>query len=170
MSSGGGATHPGGVHLQASKALEPVAGDSVVVTRPGAYVLRAAAEHIDVRRFESLTGEGRRALAASAPGRAAACLREALALWRGAPLADVSDEPFAQPQIAWLEELRADVIEDRIEADLALGQHAEVVSELEALVVAHPLRERLYQQLMIALYRCGRQAEALAVYRWHSAR
>ena len=109
-------------------------------------------------------GRAVRALAADAPGQAAAVLGEALALWRGAPLADVSDEPFAQAEIARLEELRAGVIEDRIEADLALGRHADVVSELEALVAAHPLRERLYQQLMIALYRCGRQAEALAVY------
>ncbi len=144
--------------------LEPAAGGPVVLTRPGAYVLQAAGERIDVRRFERLAGEGRRALAAHAPSRAAADLREALALWRGAPLADVGDEPFAQAEIARLQELRAGVIEDRIEADLALGRHADVVSELEALVAAFPLRERHYQQLMIALYRCGRQAEALAVY------
>ena len=150
------------------KTLEPAAGGAVLLTRPGAYVLLAPGERIDARRFERLAGEGRRALEASAPGRAAADLREALALWRGAPLANVGDEPFAQAEIARLEELRAGALEDRIEADLALGHHGDVVGELEVLAAAHPMRERLYQQLMIALYRCGRQAEALAVY--HSAR
>ena len=146
------------------KTLEPAAGCQVVLTRPGAYLLRAAGEHIDVRRFERLACEGRRALAANAPGEAAADLREALGLWRGEPLADISHEHFAQPEIARLEELRAGAIEDRVDADISLGHHADVVSELGALVAVHPLRERLYQLLMIALYRCGRQAEALAVY------
>ena len=164
-----GAQHTLEVYIsRLRKTLEPAAGGQVVLTRPGAYVLRATREHIDVRRFERLAGDGRRALAANAPGQAATDLREALALWRGAPLADVSDEPFAQVEIARLEELRAGVIEDRIEADLALGRHRDAVSELEALVAAYPLRERLRQQLMIALYRCGRQADALAVY--HSTR
>jgi ABC-type transport system substrate-binding protein/DNA-binding SARP family transcriptional activator/streptogramin lyase len=164
-----GAQHTLEVYIsRLRKALEPAAGGPVVLTRPGAYVLQAAGERIDVRRFERFAGEGRRALAAGAPGRAAADLREALALWRGAALADVGDEPFAQAEIARLEELRAGAIEDRIEADLALGCHGDMVGELEALAAAHPLRERLYQLLMIALYRCGRQAEALAVY--HSAR
>ena len=140
------------------------AGCPVVLTRPGAYLLRATGEHIDVRRFECLAREGRRALAANAPGQAAADLREALALWRGEPLADISHEHFARPEIARLEELRASATEDRMEADIALGRHVDVVSELGVLVAAHPLRERLYQLLMIALYRCGRQAEALAVY------
>jgi ABC-type transport system substrate-binding protein/DNA-binding SARP family transcriptional activator/streptogramin lyase len=147
------------------KTLEPAATGPVVLARPGTYVLRAAEERIDVRRFERLAAQGRRALADGAPDRAAADLREALALWRGAPLSDVSQEQFAQGEIARLEEMRAGVIEDRIDADLALGRHADLVGELQALVAAHPLRERLYQQLMIALYRCGRQAEALAVYR-----
>ena len=164
-----GARHTLEVHIsRLRKALEPAAGGPVVLTRPAAYVLQSAGERIDVRCFERLAREGRRALAEGAPGRAAAVLGEALALWRGAPLADVSDEPFAQAEIARLEELRAAVLEDRVEADLALGRHGDVVGELEALASAHPLRERLYQQLMIALYRCGRQAEALAVY--HSAR
>jgi YVTN family beta-propeller protein len=147
------------------KTLKPAADGAVVLTRSGAYLLRAPSERIDVGRFERLAGEGRRALEAGASGQAAAHLRDALALWRGAALAEVSDEPFAQAEIARLNELRAGVIEDRIEADLALGRHGDVVCELEALVAVHPLRERLYQQLMIALYRCGRQAEALAVYR-----
>src|SRR5215471_11046807 len=101
------------------KALQPAAGCQVVLTRPGAYLLRAAGEHIDVRRFERLVREGRRALAANGPGQAAADLREALVLWRGEPLADISHEHFAQPEIARLEELRASAIEDRIEADIA---------------------------------------------------
>ncbi len=150
------------------KTLEPAGGGQVVLTRPGAYLLRATGEHIDVRRFERLACDGRRALAANAPGRAAADLRDALTLWRGEPLADVSHEQFAQPEIACLEELHERTLEDRVEADIALGRHADVVGELGALVAAHPLRERLYELLMIALYRCGRQAEALAVY--HSAR
>jgi YVTN family beta-propeller protein len=147
------------------KTLEPAAGRQVVVTRPGAYLLRAPREQIDICRFERLAGAGRRALAENMPRRAAAEFRDALALWRGAPLADLSGERLAEAEIARLEELRAGVIEDRIEADLALGRHADVVIELEALVAAYPLRERLHQQLMITLYRCGRQAEALAAYR-----
>ena len=127
-----GAQHALEVYIsRLRKTLEPAAGGQVVLTRPGAYVLRATREHIDVRRFERLAGDGRRALAANAPGQAATDLREALALWRGAPLADVSDEPFAQVEIARLEELRAGVIEDRIEADLALGRHRDAVSELK---------------------------------------
>jgi ABC-type transport system substrate-binding protein/DNA-binding SARP family transcriptional activator/DNA-binding beta-propeller fold protein YncE len=150
------------------KTLDAVTEEPVVLTRPGAYLLRIAAEQLDVNRFEQLAGEGRCALAANAPERAAANLREALALWRGAPLADLRDEPFAQAEIARLEELHVGLIEDRIATDLALGRHADVVTELKALVAADPLRERLHQQLMIALYRCGQQAEALA--RYQSAR
>jgi len=161
-----GAQHTLEVYIsRLRKTLEPAAGGPVVVTRPGSYLVRTPGERIDMTRFERLAEEGRRALAASAPDRAAAYLRDALELWRGAPLADVSDEPFAQAEIARLNELRAGVIEDRIDADLALGHHENVVSELEALTAANRWRERPHQQLMIALYRCGRQAEALAVYR-----
>src|SRR5207249_3762468 len=96
---------------------------------------------------------------------AAGSLREALALWRGAPLADFTYEEFAQPEIARLEELRLRAVEERIDADLACGRHAALVPELEALVAEHPLRERLRAQLMLALYRSGRQAEALEGYR-----
>ena len=160
-----GAEHAVEVYIwRLRKALEPAAGSQGVLTRPGAYLLRAAEEQVDVARFERLAEAGRRALAAEDPGRAAADLGEALALWRGPLLADFRSEPFAQAEIARLEELRAGVVEDRIEADLALGRHAAVVSELEALVAVQTLRERLHQQLMIALYRCGRQADALAVY------
>ena len=91
-------------------------------------------------------------------------LREALGLWRGPPLADFAFDSFAQEEIARLEELRLAAIEERIDADLALGRQADLVAELEALVAHHPLRERLRGQLMLALYRSGRQAEALQVY------
>ena len=160
-----GAQHTLEVYIsRLRKTLEPAAGRPVVLTSPGAYLLRAPADRVDVRCFERLAEAGRRALAENAPDRAAEDLKKALGLWRGAPLAVVSEEPFAQPQIARLNELRIGITEDRIEADLALGRHADVVSELGALVAAHPLRERLYQLLMVALYRCGRQSEALAVY------
>lgn len=146
------------------RVLQPAAGCEVVLTRPGAYLLRTAEDRIDVRCFERLAGQGRRALAVNEPGQAAADLRAALALWRGGPLTGVGDESFAQAEIARLEELRPRVIEDRIEAELALGGHADVIGELGALVAAHPLRERPYQLLMVALYRAGRQPEALAVF------
>jgi YVTN family beta-propeller protein len=160
-----GAEHAVEVYIwRLRKALESAAGSQGVLTRPGSYLLQAAEEQVDVARFERLAEAGRRALAAEDPGRAAADLGEALALCRGPLLADFRSEPFAQTEIARLEELRAGVVEDRIEADLALGRHASVVSELEVLVAVQPLRERLHQQLMIALYRCGRQADSLAVY------
>jgi len=160
-----GAEHAVNVYIwRLRKALQAAGGTLGVVTRQGAYLLQAAEEQVDVALFERLVDQGRRALAAEDPGRASAVFGEALALWRGAPLADFRFEPFAQAEITRLEELRAGVVEDRIEADLALGRHAQIVSELEALVAADPLRERLHQQLMIALYRCGRQADALAAY------
>ena len=160
-----GADHAVGVYIwRLRKTLDPVAGSPCVLTRAGGYLLQLTPEQVDVARFGHLAEDGHRSLAAGDASRAAGQLREALALWRGSPLADFKDEAFAQAEITRLEKLRAEVVEDRIEADLALGQHARVVSELEAVVAAHPLRERPYQQLMIALYRCGRQAEALAVY------
>ena len=99
------------------------------------------------------------------PPVAAERLREALALWRGPPLAEFAYEPWAQAEIGRLEELRLSALQDRIDADLALGRDAELVGELERLVAEHPLSERLRGQLMLALYRSGRQAEALAAYR-----
>jgi peptide/nickel transport system substrate-binding protein len=160
-----GAQHTLEVYIsRLRKTLGDAAGYQLVLTRPGAYLLRVEDEHVDVNRFERLAGEGRQALAANAPGEAAADFRQALALWRGSALADLSYEPFAQVEIARLEDLRAGVIEDRVEADLALGHHADVVGELKALVAECPLRERLQRQLMVALYRCGRQPEALAAY------
>ena len=160
-----GAGHAVAVYIsRLRKTLESAAGSPCVLTRPGAYILQVADEQVDVARFERLAEDGRRSLAAGAPERAAAQLGGALALWRGRPLSDFRDEPFAQAEIGRLERLRAEVVEDRVEADLAVGRHADVVGELEVLVAAHPLRERLHGQLMVALYRCGRQAEALAAY------
>jgi peptide/nickel transport system substrate-binding protein len=146
------------------KTLEAAAGHQCVLTRPSGYLLKAAPEQVDLVRFERLVQDGQRSLAARHASRAAEQLREALALWRGQPLADFRDEPFAQAEITRLEKLRAEAVEDRIDADLDLGQHARVVGELEAVVAARPLHERPYEQLMVALYRCGRQADALAVY------
>jgi DNA-binding SARP family transcriptional activator len=131
----------------------------------GAYSLTLGPEELDRDRFERLHAEGRAALAEGAHAEAAERLRAALALWRGSPLADLSYERFTQDEITRLEELQIAAIEDRIDADLGLGLHDELVPELEALVARHPLRERLRGQLMIALYQAGRQAEALEVYR-----
>jgi DNA-binding SARP family transcriptional activator len=143
------------------KLLDP--GRDVLVTRSPGYLLRVEPDALDLQRFERLVDEGRAALAAGSPAAASERLREALALWRGPALADLAFAPFAQAEIARLEELRLDGVCDRIEADLALGRGG-VVSELEALVAEHPLRERVRGQLMLALYRSGRQAEALAAY------
>src|SRR4051794_6824362 len=129
------------------------------------YALRVEDGELDVDRFERLLREGGDALAGGRPADAARLLREALALWRGPALADVAYEAFAQPEIARLEEQRTVALERRIDADLALGRHADLVAELEALVARYPLREHLRGQRMLALYRCGRQAEALAAFR-----
>jgi DNA-binding SARP family transcriptional activator len=129
------------------------------------YALRVDPDELDRDRFERRLADGRAALAEGEPAEAAALLREALALWRGAPLSDFAYEAFAQDEIHRLEELQVAAIEDRIDAELALGLHGQLVPELEGLVARHPVRERLRGQLMLALYRCGRQAEALAAYR-----
>ncbi|MGZ6644073.1 MAG: BTAD domain-containing putative transcriptional regulator [Solirubrobacteraceae bacterium] len=148
---------------QLRRALGP-AGE-LLVTRPPGYALALTPEQLDLRRFERLVEAGERALGREDPAGAAESLREALALWRGPPLADFSYAPFARAAIVRLEELRLAAIELRIEAQLALGEHARLAGELRALVVEHPLRERLWGQLMLALYRDGRQAEALETYR-----
>jgi YVTN family beta-propeller protein len=139
-------------------------GNGLIVTRAPGYLLRVEPEAIDARRFESLLEEGRETLAAGEAAEAARIFRDALGLWRGPPLDDFAYEPFAQTEIARLEELRLRALEERIEADLALGRHADLVGELERLVADHPLRERPRGQLMLALYRSGRQAEALQAY------
>jgi DNA-binding SARP family transcriptional activator len=141
--------------------LRRLLADGTLLTRRPGYVLRVEPADLDLARFEQLVAEAR----TSEPAAAAEKLREALALWRGPPLADFAYEQFAQTEIARLEELRLAAVEARIAADLELGRHAELVGELEALVSEHPLRERLRGQLMLALYRCGRQAEALEAYR-----
>jgi DNA-binding SARP family transcriptional activator len=136
-------------------------GDGRLLTRAPGYALQVDRSELDLAEFESLLGEAQR----SEPTRAADTLRRALALWRGPALADLAYESFAQPEIARLEELRWTALDQRIDADLAMGRHAELVGEIGALVARHPLRERLRGQLMLALYRSGRQAEALSAYR-----
>jgi DNA-binding SARP family transcriptional activator len=132
-----------------------------VETRPPGYVVRVEPGELDLDRFSRLVDEA----GSSEPEAAVDKLRDALMLWRGPALADVAYESFAQPAISRLEELRLMALEKRIEAELALGRHVELVAEVEALVREHPLRERPHGQLMLALYRSGRQAEALGAYR-----
>jgi DNA-binding SARP family transcriptional activator len=139
-------------------------GAAAIETVPPGYRLRLEDDDLDARRFERLAAEGRHGLEDD-PARAAQLLREALELWRGRALADFEYDDFAQGEIARLDELRLGALEDRIDADLASGRAAELVPELEPLVSAHPLRERLRGQLMLALYRSGRQAEALEEFR-----
>ncbi len=150
------------------KALDPGrprgAPNQLLITRAPGYMLRVEPDELDADRFERLLDGGRAAAKVPDPATAAASLRQALDLWRGPALADFVYDPFAQAEIARLEELRLDAIEDRIEADLALGRSADLVSELEVLVIDNPLRERLRGQLMLALYRAGRQADALEVF------
>jgi YVTN family beta-propeller protein len=136
-----------------------------LLTHAGGYLLQLEDEQLDVNRFARLVAEGRGALAAGDYDRAAGQLAEALAVWRGPALSDLAFESFARAEIDRLEEERLAALEDRIEAELALGRHGAVVGELETLSSRHPLRERLHAQLMLSLYRSGRQAEALAVYR-----
>ena len=138
---------------------------ALLATSGGGYVLHVDREQVDVGRFERGLQEGERALENRDAQRACEELREALGLWRGAPLSDFTYQPFAQGEIARLQEMRLVALEARIDADLALGHHTQVVGELEALVREHPMREAVRAQLMIALYRCGRQADALDVYR-----
>jgi DNA-binding SARP family transcriptional activator len=133
-----------------------------LTTRDPGYSLSIAPEELDLLRFERLVGEAERA---AAPESAARLLRQALQLWRGPPLVDLASEPFAEPEIRRLEEVRLGALERRLEADLACGRGAELIAELEALVREHPFRERLRAALMRALYAAGRQADALAVYR-----
>ena len=136
----------------------------VLATRSPGYVLRIEPDELDLDRFERLVDEGRSLLARGLAADASVRLRDALSLWRGPALADFVYESFAQSAIARLEEIRLAAVELRIDADLALGRHAELVGELEALVAEHPLRERLRRCLMTALYQSGRQAEALDAY------
>ena len=137
----------------------------VLVTTPAGYRLRVRPGELDAERFERQVADGREALAAGRAEHAAAELREALELWRGPPLAELASTPFAPAEIARLEEQRLAAVELRVDADLAAGRHAELVGELQQLTTEHPWRERLHAQLMLALYRSGRQADALEAYR-----
>ena len=132
--------------------------------RPG-YALEVEADELDLRRFERETAAGRRLLSEGDAENALGHLDEALSLWRGPPLGGVGDAPFAAIEVARLEELRLAALEDRFDAILALGRQGQAISEIEALVGQQPLRERPRAQLMLALYRSGRQSEALSVYR-----
>jgi DNA-binding SARP family transcriptional activator len=139
--------------------------DAPLIARGGGYALVAGPDQLDAARFERLAAAARDALEHGEAAAAAGRFREALGLWRGRALADVAEvEPLAR-EGARLEELRLLATEGRVDADLALGQHAEVIGELEGLVAEYPVRERLWRLLVLALYRCGRQADALAAYR-----
>jgi DNA-binding SARP family transcriptional activator/ABC-type transport system substrate-binding protein len=144
--------------------LRKIVGDDRLERRAPGYLLRVEPGELDLDRFEQGLRRGREALAGGRPAEAADSLREALALWRGSALADLQYEPFAQDAVQRLEERRLLALEGRLEADLALGRGADLVPELEALVREHRFRERLLGQLMLALYRAGRQAEALAAF------
>ena len=150
------------------KALEPDrparAPATVLVTQAPGYLIRVGVQQLDLLQFETLVGQGRAALGAGGAADAARLFSDALALWRGPALAEFAYESFAEREAARLEELRLSATEDRLEAELALGHHGAAVGELEALAAAEPLRERVSAQLILALYRCGRQAEALRVY------
>jgi DNA-binding SARP family transcriptional activator/tetratricopeptide (TPR) repeat protein len=148
------------VHISQLRKSLP-GGPDVLLTRAPGYLLHVEEGELDAERFERLVSEAR----AQQPARACVTLREALALWRGPALADFAYESFAQTEAARLEELRMTALEERLAADLELGHHAELVGELESLVARHSLRERLRGLLILALYRSGRQAEALEAYR-----
>jgi predicted ATPase/DNA-binding SARP family transcriptional activator len=138
-------------------------GKDLLVTRTPGYALAVSHDRVDAIRFQRLITQARDLLQRD-PAVASDLFRQALGLWRGPALQDLAGQPLAQQEIARLEELRLAAVESRIEAELTLGRHGEVIGELQALVAAHPLRERLRGQLMLALYRTGRQADALEVY------
>jgi YVTN family beta-propeller protein len=158
------------VQVQVSRlrrALGAAHGDETAArlrTSGNGYLLLVHPEELDTDRFQRLLEEGRRRLAAGDPASAGATIRDALGLWRGPPLGEFVYSEFAQAEIARLEELRLSALEERFDAELALGRHAAQLADLEAFVVEHPLRERPRAQLMLALYRSGRHAEALRVY------
>jgi DNA-binding SARP family transcriptional activator len=140
--------------------LRKLLGPERLITKPPGYAVSLGEDELDLARCDRLVERARELK----PEPRGALLRDALALWRGPPLADFGYEAWAQGEIGRLEEVRSSLLEDRIDADLELGRHSELVGELELLVTDHPLRERLRGQLMLALYRCGRQAEALEAY------
>ena len=147
------------------RALRSAGEADRLVTRAPGYLLRVAPGELDALRFEQLAAEGGTALAAGDAVAAAQCLDQALALWRGPALADFDTVPSARAEAGRLEEQRLAALESRAEALLACGRHRELIAELETLTAAHPLRERFWYQRMLALYRAGRQADALRAYR-----
>jgi DNA-binding SARP family transcriptional activator len=151
------------VHIHVS-GLRKVLPAGMLLTRSPGYAVAIDAEALDLVRFDRLRAHGRSALRRGSTAEAAAHLHDALALWRGPALGEF-DAPFAAIEARRLEELRLACLADRIDADLALGEHAPLIGELTALVAHHPLREQPRGQLMLALYRSGRHAEALAAYR-----
>ncbi len=150
--------------LRKTLAMVGAEGESVLRTVPGGYLLAVRTGELDAEVFEARLQDGRRALAQGDAVRATTVLREALELWRGPALAEVAYEDWAQAEIRRLEELHLAAVEMRMEAGLRLGEQDALIVELEALVAAHPGRERLAGQLMLALYRCGRQGDALEVF------
>jgi DNA-binding SARP family transcriptional activator len=153
------------VQRQVSELRKALTSPSLIETRAPGYLIRLEPDGLDLGRFERLGEDAGRALRRGEARQAAELLREALGLWRGEPLADLAGEPFATVAVQRLEEIRLVALERRIEAELALGRHLELVPELETLVATEPLRERFREQLMLALYRTGRQSEALDTYR-----
>jgi DNA-binding SARP family transcriptional activator len=154
--------------LRLRRTLQPVQGspsEPVIATRAPGYFLQVRPDRVDLHQFERLVGEARAAMANGDAGQAAERLRQALELWRGPALGEVASmSPLLMGEAARLEEAHHAALEERIEAELALGWHARLIGELEALVAEQPLRERSHGQLMLALYRSGRKAEALAAY------
>src|SRR5919197_673635 len=159
----GGASRTVQVHV--SRLRKALGDPEALVTTPAGYCLQVKPGELDATRFEELVRSGRRTLDKGEAAEASDVLREALTMRRGPPLADFASEPFAPAEIARLEEQRLAALETRLEADLAAGRHRDVVAELQHLVAEHPTREQLVEHLMLALYRCGRQAEALEAYR-----
>ncbi len=149
---------------QLRKLLRPIGGDTRIVTSPPGYLVRVEPGELDLHRFEAGAAAGRAELAADDPMSAAITLRAALAIWRGAALVDVGSSRCLVSSADRIEQTCIATIEDRIDADLAIGEHHAAVADLEALTAAHPLRERFWQQLIVALYRGGRQADALRAY------
>ncbi|HSZ36488.1 MAG TPA: BTAD domain-containing putative transcriptional regulator [Acidimicrobiales bacterium] len=138
--------------------------DDLIVTRAPGYALEVAAETTDIFTFERMVADGKRQLIRHRPGEAVRVLEEAQSLWRGSAFSEVRDEPFARAEARRLEEMQLAAIELRLDAAFTLGRHESVIGELETLTTQHPMRERLWSQRMLALYRSGRQAEALRVY------
>jgi DNA-binding SARP family transcriptional activator len=153
------------VHRQISELRKTLGEDAGIETRSPGYAIRVAPEQFDLKQFERLTQEAAGALARGETRAALEVQQRALALWRGPPLADLTDEPFAATAVRRLEEILLAALEQRMDAELALGRHRELVGELGQLVSQHPSNEPFASRLMLALYRSGRQADALDVYR-----